>query len=246
MQLGVVLVQADEDVAGAAPRDAEDAGLDAVERRRVAVVAGLRVDDVQVPVLVAAASPGGRSGGGRPRPRCTSGSPRSVSDVTGRARVAGEVADPHVQDVVDGLDVGQAAAVRSDLGRSAVRVPEEDLARDQLGHGGNVIRRAVRPVARTLPRMDSRPIGMFDSGVGGLTVLHECLVTLPHEDFVYFGDSHPDRFPYGPKPADVIAPVRPRGGRAPGRARREADRGRLQRGDGVGAARASSASSRCR
>ena len=59
--------------------------------------------------------------------------------------------------------------------------------------------------ARTLLRMDSRPIGMFDSGVGGLTVLHECLVTLPHEDFVYFGDSHPDRFPYGPKPADVIA-----------------------------------------
>src|SRR5206468_7038866 len=53
--------------------------------------------------------------------------------------------------------------------------------------------------------MDARPIGMFDSGVGGLTVLHECLVTLPHEDFVYFGDSHPERFPYGPKPADVIA-----------------------------------------
>jgi glutamate racemase len=53
--------------------------------------------------------------------------------------------------------------------------------------------------------MDPRPIGMFDSGVGGLTVLHECLVTLPHEDFVYFGDSHPARFPYGPKPADVIA-----------------------------------------
>src|SRR2546421_7188531 len=52
--------------------------------------------------------------------------------------------------------------------------------------------------------MDPRPIGMFDSGVGGLTVLHECLVTLPHEDFVYFGDSSPDRFPYGPKPAETI------------------------------------------
>ena len=52
--------------------------------------------------------------------------------------------------------------------------------------------------------MDSRPIGVFDSGVGGLTVLHECLVTLPHEDFVYFGDSSPDRFPYGPKPAETI------------------------------------------
>ena len=53
-------------------------------------------------------------------------------------------------------------------------------------------------------RMDARPIGMFDSGVGGLTVLHECLVSLPHEDFVYFGDSSPDRFPYGPKPAATI------------------------------------------
>ena len=41
------------------------------------------------------------------------------------------------------------------------------------------------------------PIGMFDSGIGGLTVLHECLVAMPEEDFVYFGDTL--RFPYGPK-----------------------------------------------
>src|SRR5215210_7472520 len=34
-------------------------------------------------------------------------------------------------------------------------------------------------------RVDPRPVGVFDSGVGGLTVLHECLVTMPHEDFVY-------------------------------------------------------------
>lgn len=47
--------------------------------------------------------------------------------------------------------------------------------------------------------MAGRPIGMFDSGVGGLTVLHECLVSLPGEDFVYLGDS--DQFPYGTKPA---------------------------------------------
>ena len=52
--------------------------------------------------------------------------------------------------------------------------------------------------------MDPRPIGMFDSGVGGLTVLHECLVSLPNEDFVYFGDPSPARFPYGPKPAATI------------------------------------------
>ena len=46
--------------------------------------------------------------------------------------------------------------------------------------------------------MDSRPVGLFDSGVGGLTVLHECLVTMPHEDFVYLGDHA--RLPYGPRP----------------------------------------------
>ena len=50
--------------------------------------------------------------------------------------------------------------------------------------------------------MDYRPVGVFDSGMGGLTVLHECLVTLPHEDFVYVGDGA--RLPYGPRPADEI------------------------------------------
>lgn len=42
-----------------------------------------------------------------------------------------------------------------------------------------------------------KPIGFLDSGVGGLTVLHECLVSLPAEDFLYFGDS--GHFPYGTK-----------------------------------------------
>ena len=50
--------------------------------------------------------------------------------------------------------------------------------------------------------MDARPIGVFDSGVGGLTVLHECLVTMPHEDFVYLGDHA--RLPYGPRPLPEI------------------------------------------
>jgi len=44
---------------------------------------------------------------------------------------------------------------------------------------------------------------VFDSGVGGLTVLHECLVTLPHEDFVYLGDHA--RLPYGPRPLHEIS-----------------------------------------
>ena len=43
------------------------------------------------------------------------------------------------------------------------------------------------------------PVAVFDSGVGGLTVLHECLVSLPHEDFLYLGDTA--RFPYGTRPS---------------------------------------------
>jgi glutamate racemase len=49
---------------------------------------------------------------------------------------------------------------------------------------------------------DNRPIGVFNSGVGGLTVLHECLVTMPNEDFVYLGDHA--RLPYGPRPLEEV------------------------------------------
>ncbi len=59
-----------------------------------------------------------------------------------------------------------------------------------------------------LRRPDTRPIGVFDSGVGGLTVLHECLVNLPHEDFVYLGDT--GSFPYGPRTIEDV-----RGARVP-------------------------------
>ncbi len=50
--------------------------------------------------------------------------------------------------------------------------------------------------------MDTRPIGIFDSGAGGLTVLHECLVTMPQEDFLYLGDGA--RCPYGPRKPEEI------------------------------------------
>ncbi len=54
------------------------------------------------------------------------------------------------------------------------------------------------------PRPDpALPIAVFDSGVGGLTVLHECLVSLPEEDYVYLGDDA--RFPYGAKTAEELA-----------------------------------------
>jgi glutamate racemase len=54
-----------------------------------------------------------------------------------------------------------------------------------------------------VPTQDaSLPIAVFDSGVGGLTVLHECLVSLPHEDFVYLGDTA--RFPYGERSREEL------------------------------------------
>jgi glutamate racemase len=45
-------------------------------------------------------------------------------------------------------------------------------------------------------------IGIFDSGVGGLTVVHALLGALPHEDLVYLGDT--GRYPYGTKGAETI------------------------------------------
>lgn len=47
-----------------------------------------------------------------------------------------------------------------------------------------------------------QPIGVFDSGIGGLTVLKELLSRLPGESFVYFGDTA--RVPYGTKSADAV------------------------------------------
>jgi glutamate racemase len=47
-----------------------------------------------------------------------------------------------------------------------------------------------------------QPIGVFDSGLGGLTVLRALIDLLPDERVVYFGDT--GRFPYGPKPADEV------------------------------------------
>lgn len=55
-----------------------------------------------------------------------------------------------------------------------------------------------------VPSERDLPVAVFDSGVGGLTVLHECLVSLPHEDFLYLGDTA--RFPYGTRePAELRA-----------------------------------------
>ena len=47
-----------------------------------------------------------------------------------------------------------------------------------------------------------RPIGMFDSGFGGLTVARAVIDLLPHEHLVYIGDT--GRYPYGPRPQEEV------------------------------------------
>ena len=50
--------------------------------------------------------------------------------------------------------------------------------------------------------MDDRPIGMFDSGVGGLTVARALIDLLPYENLVYVGDTA--RGPFGPLPLETV------------------------------------------
>jgi glutamate racemase len=50
--------------------------------------------------------------------------------------------------------------------------------------------------------MNPRPVGVFDSGIGGLTVVRELLRQLPHEHLVYFGDTA--RVPYGNKSPETV------------------------------------------
>ena len=49
---------------------------------------------------------------------------------------------------------------------------------------------------------DNRPIGVFDSGIGGITVLRELVKAFPKENFIYLGDTA--RLPYGSKSGDTV------------------------------------------
>jgi glutamate racemase len=59
------------------------------------------------------------------------------------------------------------------------------------------------PLSANRDPLSSLPIAVFDSGVGGLTVLRALRAALPAEDFVYLGDTA--RLPYGTKSADTVS-----------------------------------------
>jgi glutamate racemase len=66
---------------------------------------------------------------------------------------------------------------------------ENDHSRIELHEGG-------------MDSMDNRPIGVFDSGLGGLTVVKELMRELPKERIVYFGDTA--RIPYGTRSREIV------------------------------------------
>ncbi len=60
----------------------------------------------------------------------------------------------------------------------------------------------VQPLQPADGEPDGRPIGIFDSGFGGLTVVRALIDLLPHEHVVYIGDT--GRYPYGPRPPGEV------------------------------------------
>ncbi len=50
--------------------------------------------------------------------------------------------------------------------------------------------------------MDNRPIGVFDSGLGGLTAVRRLAALMPNENIIYFGDT--GRVPYGTRSREII------------------------------------------
>src|SRR5215831_7224247 len=88
-----------------------------------------------------------------------------------------------------------------------VRVSNADSRAETVseaeGQGSAGERSAALPTPGAAGDPRARPIGVFDSGVGGLTVLHELLVRLPREDFIYLGDTA--RFPYGERSPQELA-----------------------------------------
>ncbi len=136
--------------------------------------------------------------------------------VVGAAAVVGGTV---VGAIVVGGSVMGVAAVTSGVGALVISGPElrsvapeaEQALKTATNRTARRIRRVMpscrhrraQPVAALAFRsVDDRPIGMFDSGFGGLTVARALIDLLPEEDLVYFGDTA--RYPYGPKSPDEV------------------------------------------
>jgi glutamate racemase len=84
----------------------------------------------------------------------------------------------------------------------------QDIFNASNGEGGQVRTFAIdfgedqMSKALISSKSESAPIGIFDSGFGGLTVLRELIDWMPNENYIFFGDSA--RCPYGPRPLEEV------------------------------------------
>ena len=134
------------------------------------------------------AQPGGFDG--RHRPGCAGRGPRREPEFSliSDGRLVVEANNQGVPFVL----ADPAARISADMASHRRRRPQPDCP-------GRAGRRGPQAL-RAMP--DPRPIGFFDSGVGGLTVLREVLRRLPGETTIYLGDNA--RAPYGPRADDEV------------------------------------------
>ena len=126
---------------------------------------------------------------------------RTNRDLTAREGIFAGISSGAVVHVAQRIAVGdRRGRHRLPAARRRLEVP----VHRGLGRGHRDGREGRRGVAVVVGPCvsDPRPIGVFDSGVGGLTVARAILDLLPHEPLIYVGDSA--RFPYGPKPVEEI------------------------------------------
>src|SRR6188508_2283899 len=135
----------------------------------------------------------------RPCMKITAGQPPAGAAPSGSVSVAASAVPSADVIVTSSLENAPAGPARRSPARLTSRTTSAHLRGTvTAAEGSPRLLAGGMHAARIIRAMDARPIGVFDSGVGGLTVLHELLVTLPHEDAVYLGDNA--RLPYGPRP----------------------------------------------
>src|SRR5204862_7361972 len=86
------------------------------------------------------------------------------------------------------------------LGRGGVRVGAPPGLSQGVENPGLPGRRGIQRAGA--PSVNEAPLGVFDSGIGGLTVARALFERLPRESVIYFGDTA--RVPYGPKSPDTV------------------------------------------
>ena len=160
---------------------------------------------------------------------CSGVTPSAMRDIE-------ELTLAHVRDAVDSRVRGARSRPSGPAGRERwiSRKQRRELSWEpRLSHGERPANVLIMKAMTSRPPL-RRAIGVFDSGVGGLTVLQALRRRMPHRDFVYLGDTA--RVPYGRKPPEMVVEFATGIARFPVRHGRRRAGGSLQYGLRRGAA----------